>query len=236
MNDDLNPGRPAARPVNGGDSADTKNFAAPPRGPVDAIRTCLVKFFDFRGRASRSEFWWFFAVAVVLREWLAKDGNIGYFLFKMNVPGPFLAAAGQAVFYFIMLPLWAVAVRRLHDVNHRGWWVLPDVALNVAHTAAGIYVFYFFAGNFPFPGTGKLFDRVLAYIAPASGIAAWVYVWTITLFERLTEGGQIVLLCFCLFKSKPQQNRFDRRAESFGFSFNRQPAKVCGKHRAEQEK
>ncbi|MDD9855928.1 MAG: DUF805 domain-containing protein, partial [Gammaproteobacteria bacterium] len=61
MNDDFNPGRPAtAKSANGGDSADTENFAAPPRGPVDAIRTCLVKFFDFRGRASRSEFWWFF--------------------------------------------------------------------------------------------------------------------------------------------------------------------------------
>jgi len=143
----------------------------------------------------------------------------------MNVPGPFLVATSDAVFYLIMLPLWAVAVRRLHDVNHSGWWVLPDVALNVAHTAAGIYAFYFFAGDFPFPGDGKLFDKVIVYLAPTGEIAAWAHAWAVTLFVRLTEGGQIVLLCFCLFKSKPQQNRFDQDADSFTFTStdNRHP-------------
>lgn len=28
-------------------------------GPLDAIKTCLAKSFQFKGRASRSEFWWF---------------------------------------------------------------------------------------------------------------------------------------------------------------------------------
>lgn len=33
---------------NGDNSADTENFAGRPRGPVDAVCTCVVKFFDFR--------------------------------------------------------------------------------------------------------------------------------------------------------------------------------------------
>ena len=28
-------------------------------GPLDAIKTCLAKSFQFKGRASRAEFWWF---------------------------------------------------------------------------------------------------------------------------------------------------------------------------------
>lgn len=35
----------------GGNFAGTENFAAPPRGPVDAIRACLAKFLDLRDGA-----------------------------------------------------------------------------------------------------------------------------------------------------------------------------------------
>jgi len=44
---------------NAGNIAETASFAALPRTPGEAVRICLVKYFDFRGRASRSEFWWF---------------------------------------------------------------------------------------------------------------------------------------------------------------------------------
>ena len=33
-------------------------------GPVQALKTCLRKSFQFSGRASRSEFWWFMTFAV----------------------------------------------------------------------------------------------------------------------------------------------------------------------------
>ncbi|RZI97885.1 MAG: DUF805 domain-containing protein, partial [Rubrivivax sp.] len=36
----------------------------------DAVKTCLTKYVDFSGRASRPEYWWFalfiFAVSIVL--------------------------------------------------------------------------------------------------------------------------------------------------------------------------
>lgn len=34
-------------------------------GPTEAIRTCLAKSFQFKGRATRSEFWWFALVVVI---------------------------------------------------------------------------------------------------------------------------------------------------------------------------
>ena len=35
-------------------------------GFVDAIKTCLAKFFVFSGRAVRSEYWWFVLFVVVV--------------------------------------------------------------------------------------------------------------------------------------------------------------------------
>ncbi len=32
----------------------------------NAISTCLSKFFDFNGRASRPEYWWFYLFSVLL--------------------------------------------------------------------------------------------------------------------------------------------------------------------------
>ncbi len=73
-----------------------------------AVITCLTKYVDFDGRASRSEFWWFtlacFLVAFV----------IGL------IAGPL----GMIVSLATLLPSLAVAVRRLHDIGKSGWWIL----------------------------------------------------------------------------------------------------------------
>lgn len=74
----------------------------------------LKKYFDFKGRASRPEFWFFFffvvLVQVVARVVDAVFGA-GFFL-----PGPFSMLAAVLLF----VPQLAVTVRRLHDVNRSG--------------------------------------------------------------------------------------------------------------------
>ena len=35
-------------------------------GFQEAVRTCLSKYADFNGRASRAEFWWFFLFTVLV--------------------------------------------------------------------------------------------------------------------------------------------------------------------------
>ena len=84
----------------------------------------LKKYFDFKGRASRSEFWYFFffvllvqAVARLIDAML----GVGFYL-----PGPVSALAGLLLF----IPQLAVAVRRLHDVGRSGRdLVVPCVML-----------------------------------------------------------------------------------------------------------
>ncbi len=76
-------------------------------GFVDAVKICMSKYVDFSGRASRSEFWWFFLFTIILS---VLTGWIKYV-------GPLVSLA-------ILLPSIAVGVRRLHDTDRAGWWYL----------------------------------------------------------------------------------------------------------------
>ena len=74
----------------------------------------LKKYADFSGRASRSEFWYFF-VFVILANAVARLvdmvlGSRGY------LPGPVTGLTGLLLF----IPQVSVAVRRLHDVGRSG--------------------------------------------------------------------------------------------------------------------
>mgnify|MGYP001212324474 CR=1 FL=1 len=115
----------------------------------DAVASAFRRYFDFSGRSSRSEFWWFFLFCILL-----------YMLaFSLTVndlgqpdesnPEVFLSKAltswfGIAVIV-TLIPSISVSVRRFHDINKSGWWVL------LSFTVVGIiplfYWFYFVHGD-----------------------------------------------------------------------------------------
>jgi len=198
----------------------TVNFAAPPHGPVDAVRTCLTKFFDFRGRASRSEFWWFLLAMspfLINRSiWIFPLAWTGL----LSLPIETLSRIFIAAFFvasFMRLPLWAVAMRRLHDINFRGWWILPDVTVTALSVAAMVYVLHI-KGI-----THAGLDNPIVSWVLANRVALSLSFWqTAHALLMFYYGALFVLAGLCLIKGKPQQNRFDRGAESFGFSFHRQ--------------
>lgn len=66
--------------------------------------TLTSKFFSFSGRASRREYWSFFICT-----WL------------------FLVPTYIGVFIAI-IPAFAVAIRRMHDIGKSGWWCIVPVA------------------------------------------------------------------------------------------------------------
>ena len=74
----------------------------------ESIKTCFSKYADFTGRASRSEYWWWFLFLVL--------GNIAASLISETVNGLFSLAT--------ILPTVAVGCRRLHDIDKSGWWQL----------------------------------------------------------------------------------------------------------------
>lgn len=89
-----------------------------------AIRTCLSKYVDFSGRARRSEYWYFalfsFLVGVVTN---ILDAVIGTDYDGATSGGLLNTVASLALF----LPGLAAGVRRLHDTDRSGWWILIGI-------------------------------------------------------------------------------------------------------------
>lgn len=92
-----------------------------------AVKTCFRKYARFKGRASRSEYWWFSVFF-----WLAICLVMGVSL-AAGLLSPLLLLAGMgvtlAVLLAMFLPALAVTVRRLHDCNLSGWWLLAAYIL-----------------------------------------------------------------------------------------------------------
>ena len=93
----------------------------------EAVRSCIGNYATFAGRAPRSEYWFFILfevlllsaamVVLVIVGAVASKGGAGVAMGLMV-----LLLAGVVLGLF--LPRLAVTVRRLHDTNHSGWWLL----------------------------------------------------------------------------------------------------------------
>jgi uncharacterized membrane protein YhaH (DUF805 family) len=96
----------------------------------------LKRYADFSGRSRRKEFWfWVLAVIIVSVVLMLIDSALGLggrsALDSSNGPGSIYYSAGlhggvlTGLFSLaILIPNIAVAVRRLHDTNRTGWWIL----------------------------------------------------------------------------------------------------------------
>ena len=86
---------------------------------IDSVITCLQKYVGFEGRASRSEYWWFFLITVLISIPL---GMIDGMLFGWEYEDPMWIS--NIFNLAIFLPSLAVGVRRIHDHGKSGWWIL----------------------------------------------------------------------------------------------------------------
>lgn len=89
---------------------------------VDAITSCFLKYIVFSGRASRSEYWYFFLLNLILAIITAL---IDHLLLMPHDADPSQAGPlGALVTLALIIPGLAVASRRLHDIDKSFWWVL----------------------------------------------------------------------------------------------------------------
>ena len=84
----------------------------------NSIRKVYSNYLNFSGRASRSEFWWFWLYTFVI------GGILGYFANTCDNGFGTLMSILSALFYLVnIIPAIAVAVRRLHDTGRGGGWI-----------------------------------------------------------------------------------------------------------------
>lgn len=91
--------------------------------PIDWAKRPLEKYADFSGRAPRAEYWWFTLAMVIASIVISIVENI------VGLDGMFLTYGplGLLLLLAVIVPSLAVTVRRLHDTNRRGWWILVAV-------------------------------------------------------------------------------------------------------------
>ena len=85
-------------------------------GIIDWFKKGLRNYTNFSGRARRKEYWYFFLV------------QIGLIIIAM-ILDTIIFDTGVGLFYILValglfIPNLAVTMRRLHDTNRSGWWIL----------------------------------------------------------------------------------------------------------------
>ncbi len=148
----------------------------------------LRRYADFRGRSCRAEYWWFllfgvlagivaslldlfiFGPAVVTRH-VSMVGGI-----PITVTQTSSRFIGTALSLALLCPQLAVVTRRIHDVDHTGWWAVLPIAL------AAVAGFGVAAGHLlDLGGLAGLMTVVTAISVVAAVFGAIVlFVWTCT--------------------------------------------------------
>lgn len=169
---------------------------------VEAIKTCFRKYVDFKGRARRSEYWWFFLftfllsiVASILDGFItggstaAVDPTTG--IQQTQTTGPIGTITSLAV----LLPGLAVGFRRLHDTGRSGWWMLGGYILGI--------VFALILGV-----------SLATAVSAGSGFGGVGAVAVIGLLVLLAYG--ILLLVFLVKDSEPGPNKYGPNPKGAG--------------------
>ena len=108
---------------------------------IEWYKLAFTKYADFQTRSTRSEFWWFLLVNLLVIFGVSMIAGILGGLLESQV----IATIGSIiiVLYYlaIFIPYLAVSVRRLHDTNRSGWFLL----LGLIPFIGGIILIVFYA-------------------------------------------------------------------------------------------
>ena len=80
----------------------------------EAVKSGFDHYTKFDGRAGRPAYWWWFLFGILV--------GIGASIIDAII-GSFGVVSGLAALA-LLLPGLSVSIRRLHDTDHSGWWVL----------------------------------------------------------------------------------------------------------------
>ncbi|MFM7046958.1 MAG: DUF805 domain-containing protein [Actinomycetota bacterium] len=85
----------------------------------DAIKAGFRNYANFKGRAVRSEYWWWILFTILVQSAASSFSS---------------ASLGNLVSVVFFLPSIAAGVRRMHDIDKSGWWILFPI-VNIVYLA-----------------------------------------------------------------------------------------------------
>lgn len=90
------------------------------RSPIEYYIQAFQKYGQFSGRSTRSEYWWFYLVTVAV--------TILASILDMALSIPFVSLS---TIYFLVsfIPNLSIQIRRLHDVDKSGWYMLLNFVI-----------------------------------------------------------------------------------------------------------
>ena len=91
----------------------------------EAVEVCFKKYFNFKDRASRSEYWYFTLFGLIVYAIGFGLMFISYKLFWLLI----------VISIALIIPFIAVTTRRLHDINKSGWFQLLSVPAGILEAA-----------------------------------------------------------------------------------------------------
>lgn len=154
-----------------------------------SIRTVFARTFQYSGRAARSEFWWFWLFNVVVSAVIGGvEGGLGLATWGADPSHPLFGMAEGPLSFATMLglflPMLAVTVRRLHDRNASGWWVLIPYCIYGVLPFLGSFMMEIEAvGNGGTPSS-----TLISWFAAAGVWLLATLIFTIILMFRGTQG------------------------------------------------
>jgi uncharacterized membrane protein YhaH (DUF805 family) len=77
-----------------------------------------TKYFDFSGRATRSEYWFFQLISILLLIILIS------ILASISSLEEYIVTTVMIYFIITFIPSFSISFRRLHDTGRSGWWIL----------------------------------------------------------------------------------------------------------------
>lgn len=169
----------------------------PMMGFGESVKTVLGKLTDTNGRARRSELWWYFMLYAII-------------VFAVNTALSGMHTVKSVISLLLLLTLYSVTVRRLHDRGHGGWWVAASLIISVA---SNIYISakgYTDAMQAINPDPDMVSEILTDPLVAAAGLLSFII--------------NISIFVFCVLNGKPEDNRYGASPKYIADENTQEPA------------